>query len=252
MIETTHQTALEEQCETLARHFMASEDFEKGAKYSQMAARKAERSSSLMEAIAHAQRRVACIEKLPETLDRSRTLVDARTTLALYLFQMSYMAEAKEAIDPIVELAQQLGYERRLAQIHTIMGSYHLMVQEECEPAFEKLQVAMSMAEKSNERLAFLLANGTLGLALAWDCRFREAAGHLQQVVDTNAAINNLWGVSVTNSNLSFYAYNYPGQVDLGYSTSQEAVRTAEQCGDILSAPWPTPVTAFPVCTKAY
>ena len=234
-IETTHQTTLEEHCEALAGHFMASEDFEKGAKYSRMAARKAERSSSLMEAIAHAQRRVTCIERLPETLDRSRTLVDARTTLALYLFQMSYMAEAKEAVDPIMELAQQLGYKRRLAQIHTIMGSYHLMVQEECEPAFEELQVAVSLAEESNERLSFLLANGTLGLALAWDCRFREAAVHLQRVVDTNAAINNLWGVSVTNSNLSFYAYNYPGQVDLGYDTSQEAVRTAEQCGDVLS-----------------
>jgi class 3 adenylate cyclase/tetratricopeptide (TPR) repeat protein len=235
MIETTHPTALEEYCESLAHHFMAGENFEKGENYSRMAARKAERSSSLMEAIAHAQRRVACIERLPETLDRSRILVDARTTLALYLFQMSYMAEAKEAIDPIVELAQELGYKRRLAQIHTIMGSYHLMVQEKCAPAFEELQVAVSMAEENNELLSFLLANGTLGLALAWDCRFREAAVHLQRVVDTNAAIHNLWGVSVTNSNLSFYAYNYPGQVDLGYNTSQASVQTAEQCGDILS-----------------
>ena len=186
-IESNHQSALEEHCETLARHFMASEDFEKGAKYSRMAARKAERSSSLMEAISHAQRQVACIEKLPRTLNRSRTLVDARTTLALYLSQMSYIAEAKEAVDPIVELAQQLGYERRLSQIHTIMGGYHLMVQEECEPAFEELQVALRMAEQSKERLSILLANSALGLALAWDCRFRKAAVHLQRVVDINA-----------------------------------------------------------------
>jgi class 3 adenylate cyclase/tetratricopeptide (TPR) repeat protein len=234
-LETTYQTALEEHCEALAHHFMASEDFEKGAKYSWLAARKAERSSSLMEAIDHARKRVTCIEKLPETPDRSRTLVDARTTLALYLSQMSYVTEAKEAVDPIVELAQQLGYERRLAQIHALMGSYHLMVQEEFEPAFEELQVALNMAEKNKESLTIHLINGALGLALVWDCRFQEAAVHLQRVIDTNAASNNLWGVSITNSNLSLYAYNYTGQVDLGYHISQEALRTAEQCGDILS-----------------
>lgn len=48
-------------------------------------------------------------------------------------------------------------------------------------------------------------------------------------------AMNLLWLVSVMKSNLSVYGYNYQGRVNLGYQTSDEAVRIAEESGDILS-----------------
>ena len=48
----------------LARHFIESENYEKGAEYSKLAARKAEKTSSFIDAIAHTERRVKSLEKI--------------------------------------------------------------------------------------------------------------------------------------------------------------------------------------------
>ena len=50
-------------------------------------------------------------------------MIDARTVLALYLAQLNHYFEAKEAIDPIIDLAEKLGYKRRLCQIHSALAS---------------------------------------------------------------------------------------------------------------------------------
>jgi tetratricopeptide (TPR) repeat protein len=43
------------------------------------------------------------------------------------------------------------------------------------------------------------------------------------------------WQISVMKSNLSVYAYDYHGMVAQGYQTSEDAVRIAEESGDIYS-----------------
>ena len=53
-----------------------------------------------------------------------KQIIDARTALGLYMAQMNYLVEAKEAIDPIIDLAIKQDYKRRLCQIYTILGTY--------------------------------------------------------------------------------------------------------------------------------
>ena len=124
-MEQTYQSNLAEHLGTLCDHFMAGENYEKGETYAKLAARKAEKAGSFPEAIDQAKKRVACLEKLPLTDESQKKMIDARTVLALYLAQLNHYFEAKEAIDPIIDLAEKSGYKRRLCQIKTILGTYH-------------------------------------------------------------------------------------------------------------------------------
>ena len=92
------------------------------AEYSRLASRKAEKTASLNDAIAHTKKRITSLERLPQTEDVEKQIIDARTALGLYMTQMNYHVEAKEAIDPIIDLAIKHNYKRRLCQIYTILG----------------------------------------------------------------------------------------------------------------------------------
>jgi hypothetical protein len=82
-----------------------SENYLKSAEYSRLASRKAEKTASLNDAIIHSKKRVTSLERLPQTDDIQKQIIDARTILGLYIAQMNYPSEAKEAIDPIIDLA---------------------------------------------------------------------------------------------------------------------------------------------------
>ena len=61
------------------------------------------------------------------TDEDQRKMIDARTALALYFIQFNHFIEAKEAIDPIIDLVEKSGYKKRLCQIRTIMATYHAL-----------------------------------------------------------------------------------------------------------------------------
>src|SRR5512136_2108944 len=97
-IEELYKNNLTEHYEVLAEHYFLSESYSKSADYSRLAGRKAEKTASLNDAIAHAKRRVTSLERSPQADDIQKQIIDARTALGLYMIQMSYQAEAKEAI----------------------------------------------------------------------------------------------------------------------------------------------------------
>nr|MBC8460232.1 hypothetical protein [Deltaproteobacteria bacterium] len=65
-IEELFNDNLDEYYGVLAEHFINSENYEKGAEYSRIAERKSQRASSFTDAIDHAEKRVACLERLPK------------------------------------------------------------------------------------------------------------------------------------------------------------------------------------------
>ncbi|MBS3920737.1 MAG: AAA family ATPase [Deltaproteobacteria bacterium] len=102
-IEELNKDSLSAHYEVLAEHYLMTENHSKSAEYSRLAGRKAEKAASLNDAIAFAKKRIASIEQLPQTEDVEKQIIDARTVLGLYMAQMLYHIEAKEAIDPIFE-----------------------------------------------------------------------------------------------------------------------------------------------------
>jgi len=234
-IEELFKDSLSEHFEVLAEHYFLSEKYEKGADYSRLASKKAERSASLNDAIAHAKKRVTSLERLPETADVEKQIIDARAALGLYLNQLTCHVEAKEAIDPILDLAIRHGYKKRLCQIYTIIGTYYCYVEEDFSKALESLGQALEISEEVGDQVSVAFASFWLGVALSWDCDFEKARYYFQRTLDINVAVKNLWGVAMIKSNLTYFCYYYPGRISQTIKSSAEALQIAEESGDIQS-----------------
>jgi class 3 adenylate cyclase/tetratricopeptide (TPR) repeat protein len=234
-------TAIEEICEDsvgdyyarLLEHFLASEGYEKAAKYAQLAFRKAEKTASLTDAILYAEQGIACLERLPANDEVQKNIIDTRTILALYLLQLHHICKAKEVVDPIIELAVQKGYRKRLARIYTILGAFAIWVQEDIPRARVHLSRALELGEQEGDLISVFLANYFLGVAVAHDGQFEDALSHMEKLFEINMAASNLWGISAVRSAQSHVQFLF-GQIELSYQTGYEAVSLAEQSGDML------------------
>ena len=234
-IEILYKENLGEYYAVLARHFIESENYEKCEAYSKLAARKAEITSSFIDAIAHTERRVRCLEKLHCSTGDQKRLINARTALGFYLFRMNYMVEAKAAIDPIYELILKDQYIKKQPAIYTIEGTYYFTVEENFSKAISLLRKAVKISEEVKDKVFLFYSNLLLGVALSWECEFEESSMYIQKALDTVSEFNIVWNISTMKSTLSYYSYNYQGKINLGYDTSLDALKMAEENGDIFS-----------------
>jgi class 3 adenylate cyclase/tetratricopeptide (TPR) repeat protein len=234
-IEELYKDNLSEHYEVLAEHYFLGENYAKAAEYSRLSGKKAEKAASFPDAIAHAKKRISSLEKLPMTEEGQRKIIDARTTLALYLGQLNYYFEAREAIDPIIDLAIRQRYKKRLCQIRTIQGVYHYMVEEDFPAAFQAFEEALKISDEIKDILTLSYANHWFGMALTYNGEFDKAIIHMQRTLDISIAAKSLWGTAITKGNLAYFCYFYPGKINLGFQTSAEALRAAEESGDIMS-----------------
>ncbi len=196
-----------------------------------MASRKAEKTASLNDAIAHAKKRVTSLERLPQTDDVEKQIIDARTALGLYMAQMNYHVEAKEAIDPIIDLAIKHNYKKRLCQIYTIFGTYHFFVEENYPEAFKALEEALKISEEVKDIVTSVLASFWFGCALGWNCEFERSTNYFQRALDINVAVKNLWGIAVIKSNLAYFSYYYNGKINLQFQTTRRLSALPKKAG---------------------
>jgi len=234
-IEGLYKANLSEHYEVLAEHYFLSENYLKSAEYSRLASRKAEKAASFKDAISYSKRGVTSLERLPQTEDVEKQIIDARTVLGLYMAQMNYHAEAKEIIDPIIDLAIKHNYKRRLCQIYIILGTYHGLAEDNYPEAIKVLEEALRISEEVKDIVGLVLANYFLGCGLGNNCEFERSAHHIQKAVDINKAANSLWGIAVSQSSLAYFSHFLPGKIDQGFQNTTEAIRIAEASGDIHS-----------------
>jgi len=77
--------------------------------------------------------------------------------------------------------------------------------------------------------------NQWFGIALSLNCEFEKALFYMQRAVDISIAGKNLGSIAATKGNLARYCHFYPGRIALGFQTTAEALRAAEESGDITS-----------------
>ena len=235
VIEQLYKDNLIDHYEVLAEHYFLSENYLKSSEYSRFASRKAEKTASLNDAIVYAKRRITSLERLPQTEVVEKQIIDSRTVLGLYMTQLNHHVEAKEAINPIINLAVKHDYKKRLCQIYTILGSYYWLVEDNYPETFKVLEQAFKISEEVKDIVSLVLANYWYACALGWNCEFERSAKHFQKALDINLAAKNLWGIVVMKSTLVNNCYYWAGKIDLGFKTTEEAVRIAEESGDIYS-----------------
>jgi class 3 adenylate cyclase/tetratricopeptide (TPR) repeat protein len=234
-IEQLYKDNLHEYYGVLADHFILGENFEKGADYSKLAERRVEKVASLNDAVAYAKKRISCLEKLPVDDDVEKKIIGARTVLGLYYVQLVHPVEAKAAVDPIVDWAISLNYKRRVSQIYNILGFYYHIVDENYPKAIEYYEKALKIGEELNDMISIVLANAFMGTCLSDNGEFEKALPYYEKALEINVSANILWGIVAIKTNIANWIYLRQGNVTLAYQTSQEALRIADESGDIHS-----------------
>lgn len=231
-MEHIYQSNLAEHLCTLCDHFMAAENYEQGEIYAKLAARKAQKTGSLPDAIDQTIKRITCLERLPMTDERQRKVIDTRTVLALNLAQLNRYLEAKGVIDPIIDQAIKLGYKKRLCQIRTIMGAYYAHQEENFPAASQAFKEALTISEEVDDIVTTFLSSYWFGSNLCLNCEFKEATRHLQKALDISIAAGNPRGIASAKASFAYFCFFNQGMIDLGFRTSIEAVQIAEESGD--------------------
>jgi class 3 adenylate cyclase/tetratricopeptide (TPR) repeat protein len=233
-IEEVYSENLSDHYGILAEHYLVSENYEKASEVLHLAGKRAARKGSLSEAIAHAERRITALERLPQTDHVEESLIDARIVLGLYNIQINRHADAYQAVEPVVDLAAKRNNPKRLAVIYCVTGSYHSFVREDLEHALKDLKIAVELSEAAQAYASYAQANFWLGMSLfVVACDFENALNHLKKALQLPVAANNLWSISAIKSNIGVVRH-FQGAPSAGLEMSAEAIRLAEESGDII------------------
>ena len=232
-IEELYKDNIDEHYGLLAEHYIKSENYEKGAEYSELAGKKAQKAASFKEAIEYAKRMVFCLERLPKTHATQKKIIDARTRLAGYYLSLNHYVEAKEAVAPIANLALELNYQKRLPIIYTAMGTYSHWVEEDYSEGFRYLNEALMISEKMNDDNSLSFASFFLGAIVSLNCEFEKGLEYLRRSLDLGISANNLIMITTAKCAMCTYSYMFHGKTDLAYQISKESLQTAQESGDI-------------------
>ena len=232
-IEELYKDNIDEHYGLLAEHYIKSENYEKGAEYSELAGKKAQKAASFKEAIEYAKRMVFCLERLPKTHATQKKIIDARTRLAGYYLSLDHHVEAKEAVAPIVNLALELNYQKRLPIIYTAMGTYSHWVEEDYSEGFRYLNEALMISEKMNDDNSLSFASFFLGVSVSLNCEFEKGLEYLRRCLDLGISANNLIMIATAKCAMCTFNYIFHGKIDLAYQISKESIQTAQESGDI-------------------
>jgi tetratricopeptide (TPR) repeat protein len=234
-IEEIYKENIAEYYGVLAEHYIDGKNHRKGAVYSKLAENKAEKAASIKDAVAYARKRISCLEKLPIDAEVDKKIISARTVLGLYYFQLILPVQAKAAIDPIIDLAIKYNYKRRISQINVIIASYYQIFNEDNAKAMEYYEKAIKIGEELNDNLTLVLAKNNMGQCLSDNGDFEKALPWFEEALKINVMSNVKWGIVAIKLNIIDFIYVRQGNVELAYQTSQEALRIANESGDIWS-----------------
>jgi tetratricopeptide (TPR) repeat protein len=79
------------------------------------------------------------------------------------------------------------------------------------------------------------MANGFMGALLSRNCEFSKSLDCHQKALQINVAANVLWGIAAIKAQIAMFNYLPQGKIDLAYETSKEALKIADESGDIYS-----------------
>jgi tetratricopeptide (TPR) repeat protein len=158
-------------------------------------------------------------------------LIDARTTLANYYMNINFHCDAKEAVEPILDLAVTLNYRKRLPVIYTAMGSYYLYVEEDSHKGLEFIDKATAIAEEVADYLSWWGALFLSGTFLYMISEFQDAHKRLKQSLDFILLANNPMGIACSKGCIST-CYQLEGKMNPAHEFAQETLTLAKETGD--------------------
>ena len=216
----------------LANHCVASENYEKGAEYAKLEAKRYQKAALFKDAIEYAKISVSSLEKLPQTEVNQKNLIDARTTLAIYNLSLNYLVEAREAVHPIIDLVMKMNYKKSLTGIYITMGTHSFGVEEDFSKGIRYVTKAVQTSEAVNDFLSLWVACSQLGIFLPHICEFEKALTFSERCLQLSELANNLMGKSLSKAYMS-YICTLRGHIEKACSHCEDVLKIVEDSGDI-------------------
>ena len=232
-IEDIHKEDLCYYYGVLTSHCLACENYNKGAEYARLEAKRLQKAASYRDAIGYTKRSIACLEKLSQSEDVQKKIIDARVMLSTSCLNINYQLAAKNAVEPIINLALGLRYQKKLPGIYAAMGQYYIWVEEDISRGKQYLKDVFEFAPKVGDFYTLWVANFMLGNFASINYQFDESETCFKSCIDMSVLSNNIAGISSAKSGLAV-CYNYQGKTDLALQTVTEAMHTAKDLGDIV------------------
>jgi len=215
----------------VANHCIASGDFEKGAEYSRLEAKKYQKAALYKDAVEYAKKSVNSLENLAQTETNQRKLIDARATLANYYLNLNFHSHAREAVDPILDLALALNYKKRLPTIYTAIGLYYLWVEEDRHKGLAFIDKATTIAEEIADYFSWWIALYQSGSFLLCISEFTDAHKRLKQCLDFSLLAKNPLGIAYSKGAISM-CYLGEGKLNSAFEFAKETLMLAQDTGD--------------------
>ena len=171
-------------------------------------------------------------EKLPQTETNQKKRIDARTMLAIYYLNMNIYLQAREAVEPILDLALALNYRKRLPAIYTVIGGSYLWVEEDSRKGLEFTNKAIKVAEEVADHLSLAAALLDSGAHLPFISEFKDAHKRLKQSLDLSLLANSQRGIAFSEGCISM-CYIMEGKMNPAHEFAQETLRLAQETGDV-------------------
>jgi len=232
-IEVLSKETIDTQYGTLAKHFIQAENYEKGAKYSNLATREAQKKSAFKDAIGHAQNNILCLERLPQTKENVQKLIDVRTVLARYCMSLNFHIEAKDAVLPIVALAEEIDYQKRLSGIYVAIGSYYMYVDEDVSKGINYLDKSITISQSTGNMIDFWMATFFNGVGMFSIGEYDKGFKLLKRAEDLSKASGNQSGIVFIRSIIYIYECFSGYNIGKTYKSSKDNLNRAEEIGDI-------------------
>jgi len=224
------QDNIESLYEILAGHFNKSENYEAGAKYWKLAARKANKSDLNLEAIDLCRRALFCFEKLAESDWVQSEKIKTRIALSEYNLVLNYHVEAKEAIDPIIEQVYELNLSRYFPFLNTVLGTYFHYFEENYTKAAEHLEKAIQLSEENQNYPSLAGANYFMGNLIAdYQCDIDKSHSYYESAFQLTELGNAKPFMAAIKSS-KVLGLVPKGRIDLAEETSEEALKISIDC----------------------
>jgi class 3 adenylate cyclase/tetratricopeptide (TPR) repeat protein len=239
-IEEVYKDNLEEMYSALAEHFEGGGDCEKASQYFLLAQERALRRSAYTDAIAFTRKEVACLEKLPSTVEVQKRVIDARVTLANNVRLLSRYVDARDAVASVFDLAHQLDYRKRLPAIYLVMTDYLINVEERHNEDETRwyLKEAQRLAQEEQDYPSLWRAYYQEGLAHTFDCEFAEGESCFLRMMDMSESLGNVRFLVIAKFNLAAAIYAPSGRIEEAMKCSQEVLQLALQADDLYLKNW--------------
>lgn len=232
-IEMLSKNNIDQYYAVLSRHFMLSENFVKGAEFSRLAGKEAQKRSSYSDAISFGKKCIVCLEKLPQSEAGEKSNIVARIAAANYCMGINHHYDAQQFVAPIMSMVEKKIDEKQLAQINLVTGSYKVFVEEDFASGIEDLLKAKILAEETEDLRTYWYAVFFLGSIYYLEADFEKSVNNFKKSLAQSNAAHSISGICFSTSSMTAWPYGHSGKLETAYQKSREALALANESGDI-------------------